>query len=579
MNMLYNTIPQRICFLFLFTSCLLFSCQTEEKEVADLILINGQVTTLDKANPSAEAIAVKGDRLFKIGSNQEIQTLVGDNTKTIDLKGNFVIPGIIEGHGHFSSLGNSLMNLNFLRSKSWQSMVAEVEAAAKTAKPGEWITGRGWHQEKWTSPIGKQVLGYPYHDELSAVSPNNPVILGHASGHSVFANKKAMDLAGVSAETPNPSGGEIVRDARGAPIGVFEETAMGIISNSYDEYVATLSEEEKLEKWYKSIELVEEECLKKGITSFQDAGSTFKEIERYKKLAEEGKLDLRLWAMIGSKEKNLEENLPNFPIINAGNQFFTCRAIKGYMDGALGSFGAWLLADYEEKPDFFGQNVTPIADLQKIGELAAKHNLQYCVHAIGDRGNREVLNIYEDIFKKHPQSSDFRWRIEHAQHIDLADIPRFKELGVIASMQAIHCTSDSPFVMKRLGEKRAKESAYPWRTLLDAGVVVSNGTDAPVEDVDPIENFYATVTRKRVDNPTPFYPEQSMTRMEALISYTLTNAYAAFEEKEKGSLEIGKLADITVLSNNLLTCKEGEIMNTEVLYTIVGGVVKHSKTD
>jgi len=410
---------------------------------------------------------------------------------------------------------------------------------------------------------------------LSLVSPNNPVILRHASGHSVFANKKAMEMAGVSKETPHPVGGEIVRDSRGAAIGVFEETAMSIISNSYDEYLATLSEEEKLAKWYKSIELVEEECLKKGITSFQDAGSTFKEIERYKKLAEEGKLDLRLWAMIGSKEKNLAEELPNFPIIDAGNQFFTCRAIKGYMDGALGSFGAWLLDDYEEKPGFFGQNVTPIEDLQKIGELAAKHNLQYCVHAIGDRGNREVLNIYEDIFKKYPESSDFRWRIEHAQHIDLADIPRFKELGVIASMQAIHCTSDSPFVVKRLGEKRAKESAYPWRTLMDAGVIVSNGTDAPVEDVDPIENFYATVTRKRVDNPIPFYPEQSMTRKEALTAYTLTNAYAAFEEKEKGSLEIGKLADITVLSNNLLTCKEEEIMNTEVLYTIVGGVVKY----
>ena len=572
--MLYHTLTQRICFIVLLCS-LLFSCQTEEKATADLILINGQITTLDKTNPAAEAIAITGDRLFKIGNNQEIQDLAGDNTKTIDLKGNFVMPGIIEGHGHFSRLGSSLMNLNFLRSKSWQSIVAEVAEAAKTAEPGEWITGRGWHQEKWTSPIGKQVLGYPYHDELSAVSPNNPVVLGHASGHSVFANKKAMELAGVSKETPSPSGGEIVRDASGEAIGVFEETAMSVIYNSYEEYLATLSEEEKLAKWYKSIELVEEECLKKGITSFQDAGSTFKEIERYKQLAEEGKLDLRLWAMIGSNEKNVAAKLPDFPIINAGNYFFTCRAIKGYMDGALGSFGAWLLDDYEEKPGFYGQNVTPIEDLQHIGELAAKHNLQYCVHAIGDRGNREVLNIYEDIFKKYPESSDFRWRIEHAQHIDLADIPRFKELGVIASMQAIHCTSDSPFVVKRLGEKRAKESAYPWRTLMDAGVIVSNGTDAPVEDVDPIENFYATVTRKRVDNPIPFYPEQSMTRKEALTAYTLTNAYAAFEEKEKGSLEIGKLADITVLSNNLLTCKEEEIMNTEVLYTIVGGVVKY----
>jgi len=564
-----------------FTSLLLFfflliACQTEEKEVADLVLLNGQITTIDPNNPSAEAIAIKDGRILQVGTNQSIQTLVGTATKTIDLKGNFAMPGLIEGHGHFSSLGNSLMNLNFLRSKSWDSIVAEVEAAAKTAKKGEWITGRGWHQEKWTEALDKQVLGYPYHDALSDVSPDNPVVLRHASGHSVFANKKAMEMSGVSAETPNPSGGEIVRDSRGAAIGVFEETAMNIIDNSYDEYLATLSEEEKLQKWYKSIELVEEECLKKGITSFQDAGATFKELARYKKLAEDGKLDVRLWAMIGSREENLAENLSNFPVVNAGSHFFTCRSIKGYMDGALGSFGAWLLEDYEEKPGFFGQNVTPIEDIKRIAELAAKHELQYCVHAIGDRGNREVLDIYEEVFKKYPNRSDFRWRIEHAQHIDLADIPRFKELGVIAAMQAIHCTSDSPYVVKRLGEKRARESAYPWRTLLDAGVLVGNGTDAPVEDVDPIESFYATVTRKRVDNPVPFFPEQVMTRMEGLVSYTLSNAYAVFEETDKGSLEVGKLGDITVLSKNLLTCAESEIMNTKVLYTIVGGVVKYS---
>lgn len=555
------------------------ACQTDpqinQKEVADLILINGQVATMDDKNPSAEAIAIKGDRLLKIGSNQAIQTFAGTDTKTIDLNGNFVMPGIIEGHGHFSSIGNGLMNLNFLRSKNWDDIVAQVAERAKTAKPGEWIVGRGWHQEKWDTPLDRQVLGYPYHDELSELTPNNPVLLGHASGHSVFANKKAMEIAGVSKETPNPTGGEIVRGTGGEAIGVFEETAMSTISKVYDEYLSTLTEEEKLDKWYKAIELVEEECLKKGITSFQDAGATFKELARYKKLAEDGELDVRLWAMIGSKEENLEENLPNFPIIDAGNSTFTCRSIKGYMDGALGSFGAWLLADYEEKPDFFGQNVTPIKDIQRIAGLAAKHNLQYCVHAIGDRGNREVLDIYEDIFKEYPDQSDFRWRIEHAQHIDVADIPRFAALDVIASMQAIHCTSDSPFVIKRLGEKRARESAYPWRSLLDAKVVVTNGTDAPVEDVDPLESFYASVTRKRLDNPTPFFPEQSMTRMEGLKAYTLSNAYAAFEETQKGSLEEGKLADITILSNNLLTCKEEEIMSTKVIYTIVGGVIKY----
>ena len=558
---------------------ILSACQTDPqstpKEVADLILINGQVATMDDKYPSAEAIAIKGDRLLKIGTNQAIQSLADTNTKTIDLKGNFVMPGIIEGHGHFSSLGNGLMNLNFLRSKNWDDIIAQVAERAKTAKPGEWIIGRGWHQEKWDTPLDRNVLGYPYHDELSELTPNNPVLLGHASGHSVFANKKAMQIAGVSKETPNPSGGEIVRGTGGEAIGVFEETAMSTISDAYNEYLSTLSEEEKIAKWYKSIELVEEECLKKGITSFQDAGATFEELARYKKLAEEDKLDVRLWAMIGSKEKNLAENLSDFPVIDAGNHAFTCRSIKGYMDGALGSFGAWLLADYEEKPDFFGQNVTPIADIERIADLAAQHKLQYCVHAIGDRANREVLDIYENVFKKYSDQSDFRWRIEHAQHIDVADIPRFADLDVIASMQAIHCTSDSPYVIKRLGEKRAKESAYPWRSLLDAKVVVTNGTDAPVEDVDPLESFYASVTRKRVDNPTPFFPEQAMTRLEGLKAYTLSNAYAAFEENQKGSLEEGKLADITVLSNNLLTCKEEEIMSTEIRYTIVGGLIKY----
>jgi len=552
------------------------ACQSDtNEEIADTILINGNIATVDPANPSAEALAIKGDRLLKIGSNDAIKALVGDNTKTIDLKGNFAMPGIIEGHGHFSSLGSSLMNLNFLRSKSWRDIVAQVGGKAETAKEGEWITGRGWHQEKWREAIDRQVHGYPYHDDLSDVSPDNPVILRHASGHSIFANKKAMELAGISKETPNPAGGEIVRDSRGEAIGVFEETAMNLISNAYDEYVATLSEDEKLEQWYKAIELAEEECLKKGITSFQDAGSTFKEIDRYEKLAKDGELDLRLWAMIGSREDNLAENLSRFPILNAGNNFFTCNSIKGYMDGALGAFGAWLLAPYEDKPDFVGQNVTPIKDIEAVAELAAKHNLQYCVHAIGDRGNREVLDIFENIFKKYPDRKDFRWRIEHSQHIDPADIPRFASLKVIAAMQAIHCTSDSPYVIKRLGEKRAREGAYPWRSLLDAGAVVTNGTDAPVEDVDPIESYYATVTRKRLDDPTPFFPEQCMTRAEALKSYTLSNAYAVFEEEDKGSLEAGKLADITVLSKNLLTCGEGEIMDADVLYTIVGGVIKY----
>ena len=565
-------------FFLLLITCFL-ACKSDQKvaTVADMVLINGTIATVDEKNPSVEAIAFKADRIIQLGTTVDIQKLVGETTEVVDLKGNFAMPGIIEGHGHFSSIGTTLQNLNFIKSKSWNDIVAMVAEKAKTAKPGEWITGRGWHQEKWEEALDKQVLGYPYHDKLSEVSPNNPVMLRHASGHGLIANEKAMKIAGVSKETANPNGGEIVRDSRGEAIGVFEETAMGVIGNAYDEYLKTLSEEDKTRIWFEGIELAEEECIKKGITSFQDAGSTFLEIDRYKKLAEDGELDLRLWAMIGSREENLAENLKNFPIVDAGNHFFTSRAIKGYLDGALGSFGAWLLESYNDKPDFHGQNVTPIEEIARIAGLAAQHKLQYCVHAIGDRGNREMLDLFESIFKTMPDQSDFRWRIEHSQHIDPTDIPRFGKLGVIAAMQAVHCTSDAPFVIKRLGEKRAREGAYPWRSLLDAGAVVTNGTDAPVEDVDPIDSYYASVTRKRTVDGPAFFPEQCMTREEGLKSYTLSNAYAAYEEKDKGSLEVGKLADVTVLSKNLLTCGDDEILDAEVVYTIIGGKVKYRK--
>ena len=575
--LLINNVVMMHRIFFLFITLFFLSCQVEQN-TADVILINGEIATVDENNPQVEAIAFNEGRIIQLGTTNEIQQLVNDQTTVIDLKGHFAMPGIIEGHGHFSSIGKTLQNLNFIKSKSWDEIVAMVEEKVKKAQPGEWIIGRGWHQEKWEKDLEKSVLGYPFHDKLSEISPNNPVMLNHASGHGLIANNAAMKIAGVSKETPSPNGGEIVRDSRGEAIGVFEETAMDIIENAYDEYQSTLTEADRVKIWHDGIELAEEECIKKGITSFQDAGATFVEIDRYKKLAESGELDLRLWSMIGSREKNLAENLKNFPILDAGNHFFTCRSIKGYLDGALGSFGAWLLRTYNDKANFHGQNTTPVKEIERIANLAAKHDLQYCVHAIGDRGNRELLDLFEKIYKTMPEKSDFRWRIEHSQHIDPVDIPRFAQIGVIASMQAIHCTSDAPFVVKRLGEKRAKEGAYPWRSLLDSGAIVTNGTDAPVEDVNPIDSYYASVTRKRADNGMVFFPEQCMTRKEALKAYTLSNAYAAFEEKDKGSLEIGKLADVTVLSKNLLTCKDDEILEAKVLYTIIDGEVKYDGT-
>lgn len=551
------------------------SCNDKKTEAPDTILVNGNIYTVDESMPHASALAIKGDRIVQLGTNDEIKALAGEHTQVIDLKGQFAMPGFIEGHGHFSGLGYSLMYLNFLKAKNWDEIVKAVAERAKTAKPGEWILGRGWHQEKWDKSPDRQVLGYPYHDELSAVAPNNPVMLSHASGHALFANAKAMELAGITAETPNPTGGEIVRDSRGNAIGVFEERAMGAIREAYESYLSTLSAEEQQQQWLKGIALAEEECIKKGITSFQDAGSSFEELRSYRQMAESQQLDLRLWAMVRHSYDEMKDKLKEYPVVDVGNHFFTCRAIKSELDGALGSYGAWLLAPYDDKPGFTGQNTTPVSELENIARLANEHNMQLCVHAIGDKANREVLNVFEKAAGSN--NADRRWRIEHAQHLDPTDIPRFKQLGVIAAMQGIHCTSDAPFVVKRLGEERSKKGAYPWRSLLDAGAVVANGTDAPVEDVDPLQSLYATVTRKRADTGLEFYPEQRMTRQEGIKSYTLSNAYAAFEEKDKGSLAPGKLADIVVLSNDLSNCPDEAILTTRIIMTMIGGKIKYSK--
>lgn len=578
----------KVCTIIFCSISLFFSCQdTSTIKVADVIFINGNVYTVDEDHPKAEAIAVKDERIIGIGSNTDIEGYKGEDTQVIDLEGHFTMPGFIEGHGHFSGLGQSLINLNFLKAKSWSEIVAAVAEKAKDAEPGEWIVGRGWHQEKWVEELDQQVLGYPYHYDLSKVSPNNPVVLRHASGHGSFANAKAMELAGITQETPDPAGGEIVRDPSGEAIGMFEETAQRLVTQLYQLYLDSLSDDERKKRWLKGIEVAQQECLQKGVTSFQDAGSSFQDINWYNELAENGELDLRLWVMLRNLNREQFKNtrayfdtqIDKLPIVNAGNHYFTCKSIKSAVDGALGSFGAWLLRPYNDKQEFVGQNTVTIEEVESIAQLSWEKGLQLCVHAIGDRANREVLNIFERTFATDPERKDHRWRIEHAQHLDTADIPRFREMGVIAAMQGIHCTSDAPFVVKRLGQERAKYGAYPWRSLIDAGVVVTNGTDAPVEDVDPIPSFYASVTRRR-DNPDiVFFPEQSMTRTEAIHSYTLACAYSAFEEQDKGSLEVGKLADLVVLSNDLIQCSEEEILETKILMTIVGGNIKYQNTD
>jgi predicted amidohydrolase YtcJ len=574
---MFNRQSSRLLFLILNISIIgLFLCCAQKREPADLVLTNGKIVTVDEAKPEAQALAVRGDIIVAVGNNRNIKPYISGETKVIDLTGKLAIPGFIDAHGHFTSLGRSKLQLDLTKVKNWDEVVAIVKEAVKKANPGEWILGRGWHQEKWDKIPEPNIDGLPCHHSLSKISPDNPVLLSHASGHSSFANAEAMELAGVTKMTLDPEGGEIVRDSKGNPIGAFRETAQRLIDRAMSHYLEKRSLEEMEAERRKVIELAVQECLSKGVTSFHDAGSSFETIDLFKEFAEEGKLGIRLNVMIRVNNELLKEYLSEYKIIGMGKNHLTVRAIKSFVDGALGAHGAWLLEPYTDLPSSVGLNTNPVEELKETAQIAIENGFQFCVHAIGDRGNREILNIFEETFKAHPDKKDLRWRIEHSQHLNPEDIPRFGQLGVIASMQAIHCTSDGPWVIKRLGEKRAEEGAYVWQKLMKSGAIICNGTDVPVEDVDPIACFYAAVTRKLKDG-TLFYPDQRMSREEALRSYTLNCAYAAFEEDIKGSLKPGKLADITVLSKDIMTIPEDEIPTTEVLYTLVGGKVMYQK--
>ena len=540
---------------------------------ADLILVNGKIVTVDDRVPAATWLAVRGGRIAALGTDpKDYVRYAGESTRIVDLGGALTIPGLIESHGHFTGLGSSKMILDLTKARSWEEIVALVSAAASNAKPGDWILGRGWHQDKWDRAPEPNVNGLPVHDALSRATPENPVLLTHASGHSSLANAKAMELSKITAATTDPAGGEIIRDAKGRAIGAFLETAQSLVRYQAGHYTP----EEAAARTRQQVELASRECLAHGVTTFHDAGASFGTIDLYKKMAEEGALPVRLYVMISAGSKALAERGAAYRMIGAVDNHLTVRAIKRLIDGALGAHGAWLLEPYADLPASTGLNTESIEEMRATAEFAIANGFQVATHAIGDRGNRETLDIYEQAFKANPDKTDLRWRVEHAQHISLADIPRFGRLGVLAAMQGIHCTSDAPWVYKRLGAKRAEEGAYVWRKLMAAGASISNGTDVPVEPIDPMACFYATVTRKLKDG-TAFFADQKMTREEALRSYTLNGAYAGFEEGLKGSLTPGKLADITVLSRDILTCPEDDIPGTEVLYTIVGGKILYHK--
>ncbi len=544
---------------FTFLSFLMFlSCS--QQEYADLILYNAKVVTLDESTPEAEAIAIKGNRILALGNSAEIKGLANASTRSVDLGGALTIPGIIDAHAHLMNLGRLRLNLDLSSAKTWDEAVAMVGAAAKDREPGSWILGRGWHQEKWTELPAETVDGYPLHHTLSAVTPNNPVFLTNSNGHAAFVNARAMELVGITASTPDPAGGQILRDATGNATGVFLEEAETLF------YPALDAEKQQNPEAYKrretrAVKLAAEECLRKGITSMHEAGMLWDTIDLLKDLAEKGEIPILVWGMIGCNNKQFAHKAASYKLYRIGDNKFTVSGVKAYMDGALGSRGAWLLKPYSDLPTSSGIPTISLDSLQKIANVAAENDLQLCTHAIGDRGNREVLNVYETTFKSYPEAAKKQWRIEHAQHLHPADIPRFGELGVVASMQGVHCTSDAPWVPKRLGDLRAALGAYVWRRLIDSGALVINGTDAPVEDIDPLANFYSSVTRKPAGWP-PFYPEQSMTRIEALRAYTIDAAKSVFEDDLKGSLSVGKLADITVLSQDILTVPNEALLDT-----------------
>lgn len=586
----------KCCLSLMSVSLLLSGCgapsnpQTLPAVFADMVLQNGVVVTVDDEIGNVQAIAVAGHEIIAVGNNEEISAYINAGTQVIDLAGRMAMPGFIEGHGHFMSLGRSKQILDLTDITSWPQAVSRVAAAVDSAEPGEWIFGRGWHQDKWERVPEGAIDGVPLNNTLNLISPNNPVLLGHASGHAAFANDAALQAAGITDATADPDGGTILRADSGRATGLLREAAQRLVASAGAEYESRRSADEVERLKREQVFLASAEALANGVTSFQDAGANFATIDFFKQLEAEGALPIRLYVMVrGESNAEMEQLLPSYYMPAEENDFLTVRSIKRQLDGALGAHGAWLLAPYVDLPSTDGLVLESVEDIEATAQLAVKYGYQVNTHAIGDRANRETLDLYQRAFTSAQEANqelsanadqdlvqDFRWRVEHAQHIDPSDVPRFGELGVIAAIQGVHCTSDGPWVPSRLGEARTKLTSYPWRDLIDSGAVLANGTDVPVEAIDPIASYYASVSRM-TSSGEKFYPEQAMTRVEALASYTINNAYAAFEEAYKGSLTPGKLADIVVLSQNILSVDEEQIPNTLVDMTIVAGHVRYQR--
>ena len=525
----------------------------------EVIYVNGNIYTLDAARPRVEALGVAGDRIVAVGSNAEVRKLMQPQTKMRDLGGRTVLPGLIDAHCHVASLGSfGLGRIDLSEARSYDDLVAVVAARVKKAQPAEWILGGRWDHESWP---GRRL---PTHRKLSEVSPDNPVWLTRVDGHAGLANAAAMKLAGITGDTSNPPGGEIIRDESGEPTGIFVDNAEDLITQHID---AEMPDTAAL------ILKAQGMCLSVGLTGVHDAYVVPADVQVYGELVHSGRLKLRVYAMVAGHTA-IAYFKEHGKLI--GDRL-TVRAAKLFADGALGSRGAWLLEPYSDRPTdaegkpYTGLMVTKPEFIRMVAEDGLLNGYQVCTHAIGDRANREVLNAYALALSRHPRE-DHRFRVEHAQVLALEDIPRFAKLGVIPSMQPTHCTSDMRWVYARIGKQRAA-GAYAWAKLLRSGVRIPAGSDFPVESHNPFFGIYAAVTRQNhAGEPSGgWQPEDRMSRAEALRAFTLDAAYAAFEEAKKGSLEVGKLADFIVIDRDIMTCEPRAILETKVLQTVIGG--------
>ncbi|HEX4900312.1 MAG TPA: amidohydrolase [Pyrinomonadaceae bacterium] len=544
--------------------------QRPAAQVADLVFINGAVYTANDRQPHAEAVAIKGDRILFVGSNTAARSHVGKNTRVIDLQGRAVLPGLTDSHHHLSGVGFREMNLNLEGTTSLQDFLAKVKARVDQAKPGEWITGRGWIETFWQPPV------FPTRQDLDGVAPNNPVILGRADGHGAVVNSAALKLAGIDKTTANPFGGEISKDANGEPNGMLLDAAQGLVRSHIPGTTAADAERAVILGVNRNISL--------GWTQVQDAGGSYPEVELFKKLYNEGKIKLRIYKAIHGPSGSSARLLSEGPIIGAFNHRFTLRTIKVVSDGALGSRGAALLAPYADKPDTKGFLTVKAEELAPMLTQALKVGVQVETHAIGDYANRFTLDEYEKAFKAVPAAerkvADPRWRIEHSQIVNPTDIPRFAKLGVIPSMQPSHAIGDLHFAPSRLGIERLA-GAYAWQSFIKSGVIVPGGSDAPVERGEPLIEFYAAVARKDQKGFTGagWHPEEAVTRDQALKMFTIWPAYAAFEEKLRGTIEVGKLADLSIFSADIMKIPEPEILKARCVMTVINGEVVFSLFD